>query len=120
MKGQGEWSSYYIPESLPDGFRLEDSFESLTQNKYTQIFKSNTGETITIVQSSENVSYTYQEYDALLEITILNKYNAYLYVQNDGWSITWYDDHNIFVNVIGSTSIQEGLNLINSLKWSQS
>ena len=120
LKGQGEWSGYYLPEYIPDGFKLEDSYKSLTQNKYTQIFKSISGETITIVQSTENVAYTYLDENDYSEIMIQDKYRAHLYFQNNVWYITWFDDHNIFVTIIVGTDIQEGLNFINSLKWSRS
>ena len=119
LEGQSEWSSHYIPEYIPEGLELERSYKSLTQRKYTQIFKSNTGNSITIIQSLENVIYTYLDKNNSSEITVQSKYRAQLYFQNDMWFITWYDDHNIFVMVNGSISIQEGLKFVDNLKWSQ-
>ena len=117
LKGQGEWNGFYVPEYLPMGFELRDSYKNETI--YTQTYKSDTGESLHIIQSPVYVSYAYRD-DTRSEILIQNKYDANLYIQDNKWFITWFDDHNIFVTVIGSTDLQEGLDFTNNLKWSQS
>ena len=117
LKGQDEWDGFYVPGYLPQGLTL--SLDKKTSNLYSQIYRSRTGEILNFIQSTEYVSYTYQDDNTHFEITVLNKYSAHVYVQNDMWSIIWYDDHGIFVEVVGNIDFQEGITFINGLKWSQ-
>ena len=114
---QSEWNSFYRPSYLPLGLQLISNFESKSSTVYTQAYKSNTGDWINIIQSTEYIAYNYQN-DDYSTIVIRDNYSAHLLMQNDFWYITWYDENNIFVVVNGNTSLQEGLNFINSVKWS--
>ena len=117
LNGQSEWSSYYVSEYVPSGLFLTSSKK--TPKLYKQLYKSNEGGILNFTQSLDQTVFIYKDADNYSEISVQNDNRARLYIQNDMWSIVWYDDHGVFVEIIGNIDLQEGLNFINHLKWSQ-
>ena len=116
LNGQSEWDGFYVPEYLPNELKLFDN--QITTKISTQKYKDNE-QWIHLMQYKHFTSHIYNDKQTR-ELLVKDKYTAYLYVQNDVWSIVWYDDHGVFVEVIGNIDLQEGLSFINNLKWSQS
>ena len=115
LTGQGEWDGFYVPARLSNSLILTESQTDLHihMQKYEAAEKW-----IKLIQSHYKTAYVYQEVDAA-EIIVQDKYKATLLIQNDTWYVSWYDDHNIFMLIEGNVTLEQGLDFINNLTWSQ-
>lgn len=115
LNGESEWSSYYEPTYIPTGLNLVSS--DISSKVYTQTYELDDNR-LSIIQSTGYTSYIYNNSESS-DIMVQDKFQAHLFLQQDIWYITWYNDQNITVLVSGNIALEEGLAFINNLKWSQ-
>lgn len=102
-----DWSNYYFPTYLPEGYFLETFNKTENHERY---FFSNGGETLVImIQDVDNDSSLMSQLDSEgheLEFTEINGNNAVYLTKNDKTTISWIQN-NMLIKITGRITTDE-------------